>query len=106
MEGGYKDDEWIGASEYKERQRKLGLLSLEKRRLRGIMSVILMGPHEENRDRLFSVVPSARTRGNGHKLKCRKFYVAVGVTKSRETVGSPSLEKFTNVTQQGLEQSV
>ena len=51
------------------------------------------------------MVPSDRTRGNGHKLKPRKFHVdmrknfAVRGTEhwnrsSREVVQSPSLETF------------
>jgi len=32
---------------------------------------------KDNRARLFSVVPSARTRGNGHKLKYRKFHLNI-----------------------------
>jgi len=61
---------------------------------------------QEDRARLFPVVPSDRARGNGHKLKQRKFqlkmrknFFTVKVMEPwprlpREVVESPSLKIF------------
>ncbi|PKU28967.1 hypothetical protein llap_20729 [Limosa lapponica baueri] len=94
---------------HEERLRELGMLSLEKRRLRGDLInayKYLKGGLREAGAGLFSVVPGDRTRGNGHKLdhgkfhsNMRKNFFRVRMPEPwkrlpREGVESPSLEIF------------
>ena len=90
---------------YKDRLRELGLLSLEKRRLRGDLSAAfqdLKGAYKQEGRQLFERGDKSRTRGNGLKLKEGRLRLDVRgklLTESgevleqlpREAVDAPSI---------------
>lgn len=65
---------------YRNSLRDLGVFNVEKRRLRRDpfnVNKYLVGGSKDNRDRLFSMVPSDRTSVSGHKLKHKKFHLNI-----------------------------
>ena len=61
-----------------ERLRDMGILSPEKRRLKGNLintDNYFKSSCQEGKSRLLSVMPSNRTRDNGHKKELRKFHM-------------------------------
>ena len=95
---------------YEDRLRELVLFSLEKRRFQGELInnayKYLMAESQEDEARLFSVVPSDRTRCNRHRMEHSKFHTnmrnnffTLRVTEHRnnqcrEVVESPSPDIF------------
>jgi len=94
---------------YEERLRKLGLFSLEKRRLWGDLIAAfqyMKRPYRKDGENIFSSACLDRTRNNGFKLRegrfrldIRKKFFITRVVKhrnrlSRAVVEAPSLESF------------
>jgi len=88
LERVWQEDKGTGAS--LERLRELGLVMLEKRRLIGDLINVYKSQVAGCKDdgaRLFSLVPSGRVRGKGHKLKNGKtIFFTMRVVKLWNTV--------------------
>lgn len=81
----HEDDLGNGASDMWMGNRKLGLLSLKKRRLRGILIKVVRGRvSKESGARLFLVISCERITGNGNKLKHNIFRLSIGKMPLRE----------------------
>jgi len=103
---GYEDDEGTGASLLRRKAEGAGLVQPEEDKAERGSDKYLKDGCQEDGARLLPVVPSDRTRGNGHKPKQRKFqlnmrknFFTLRVTEPwprlpREVVESPSLEIF------------
>ena len=94
---------------YEERLREQELFNLEKKRLQGDLTVAfqyLKGAYKQEGEQLFTRVDSARTIGNGFKLRqgrfrldiWKNFFTQRVVTHwnrlPKEAVDAPSLEAF------------
>ena len=105
----YEDDEGLEHLPVGDRLRELGLLGLERRRLRGDLTSVyrhLKGGCQEDGAGLLSAVPRDRTRGDGHTLQHRGFllnmrknFFPLRVTEPwgrlpSKAVGSPALGTF------------
>ena len=94
---------------YEERLREPGFFSLQRRTLRGDLTVAfqyLRGEYKQKGEWLFTRVDSDRTRGNGLKLRGRRFRLDIRKKLftqrvvmhwnrlPKEAVDAPSLEAF------------
>jgi len=104
---GHQDDEGTGASLLGGKADRAATVQPGEEKSQGDLIKVykyLQGGCKEDGARLFSVMPSDRTRGSGHRLKhrrsplnTRKHFFTVRETKRwhrlpKEVMGSPSLE--------------